>query len=45
MPLLIYNVLEVDINAAVWVGVILIGMALLAMLASAWLRREESDEG
>src|SRR5450432_3730494 len=36
MPLLIYNILERDINAAVWAGVLLIGMALLALLLSQW---------
>jgi len=43
MPLLIYNVLERDIDAAIWAGVILIGMALIALLVSQWLRREETS--
>ncbi len=37
MPLLIYNVIEQDINAAVWTGLILIGLGLLALLLSQWL--------
>ncbi len=41
MPLLIYNVLERDIDAAIWAGVVLIGLALLALLVSQWLRRED----
>lgn len=39
MPLLIYNVLERDLGAALWTGVILVGVALLALLAAGWLRR------
>jgi molybdate transport system permease protein len=42
MPLLIYNVFERDIDAAIWAGVLLIGMALLALVLSHWLRREEA---
>ena len=42
MPLLIYNAFERDINAAIWAGVILIGMALLALLLSQRLRRDEA---
>jgi molybdate transport system permease protein len=42
MPLLIYNVLERDIDAAIWAGVILIGMALLALLISQRLRPDET---
>jgi molybdate transport system permease protein len=37
MPLLVYNVFERDINAAIWTGLLLVGMALLAMLLSHWL--------
>lgn len=44
MPLLIYNVLERNIDAAIWAGVILIGLALLALLISQWLRREDAAE-
>ncbi len=39
MPLLIYNVIERDINAAIWTGVILIGLAALALFVSSWLTR------
>ncbi|HVU11254.1 MAG TPA: ABC transporter permease [Phototrophicaceae bacterium] len=42
MPLLIYNIFDSDINAAVWAGVILVGMALLALLISMWLRRDDT---
>jgi molybdate transport system permease protein len=38
MPLLIYNVLERDLNAAIWTGVILVGLALVALLLAQWLR-------
>ena len=38
MPLLIYNVLERDLNAAIWTGVILIGLATFALLLSQWLK-------
>jgi molybdate transport system permease protein len=44
MPLLIYNVLERDIDAAMLSGVILIGMALLALVVSHWLRRDDSEQ-
>jgi molybdate transport system permease protein len=44
MPLLIYNVLERDIDASILSGVILIGMALLALVVSNWLRREDRHE-
>ena len=44
MPLLIYNILERDINAAIWAGVLLIGLAGLALLLSQWLRREDRNE-
>jgi|FLYN01.1.fsa_nt_gi molybdate transport system permease protein len=37
MPLLVYNVLERDINAAIWTGLLLVGMALGALLLSHWL--------
>ncbi len=42
MPLLIYNIFERNIDAAIWAGVILIGLALLALLLSQWLRREDT---
>lgn len=34
MPLLIYNVIERDIDAAIWTGLILIALALIALLIS-----------
>ena len=34
MPLLIYNIFERDLDAAVWTGLILIGLALMALLVS-----------
>lgn len=37
MPLLIYNVIERDINAAIWTGLILITLALAALVISQWL--------
>ncbi len=37
MPLLVYNVLERDINAAIWTGLLLVLMALGALLLSQWL--------
>lgn len=44
MPLLIYNIIERDLDAALWAGLILVGLALLALLVSQWLaRRGESD--
>ncbi len=44
MPLLIYNVIERDINAAIWTGLILIGLALLALLLSQWLARQTAAD-
>jgi molybdate transport system permease protein len=41
MPLLVYNVLERDINAAIWTGLLLVGVALAALLASHWLSRPD----
>jgi molybdate transport system permease protein len=39
MPLLIYNILERDIDAAVTTGLILVGFALVALLIWQWLSR------
>lgn len=44
MPLLIYNVIERDIDAAIWTGLILVGIALAALLVVGWLRRKEREE-
>lgn len=41
MPLLIYGIFERDIDAAIWAGALLIGMALLALLFSQRLRRDD----
>ncbi|MCC6804399.1 MAG: molybdate ABC transporter permease subunit [Anaerolineae bacterium] len=41
MPLLIYGIFERDLNAAIWAGAILIGMALLALLLSQRLRQDD----
>lgn len=43
MPLLIYNVLERDINASIWTGVILVGLALVALVISQWLARGQPE--
>ena len=39
MPLLVYSIFERDINAAIWTGVLLLGIALVALLFSQWLSR------
>lgn len=44
MPLLVYNVFERDINAAIWTGLILILLALLALLLSQWMMRRDIDK-
>jgi molybdate transport system permease protein len=44
MPLLIYNVLERDIDAALWTGLILVVVALIALSISQWLARKANDE-
>jgi molybdate transport system permease protein len=43
MPLLIYNVIERDINAAIWTGLILITLALAALVISQWLSRSDEE--
>ena len=45
MPLLIYNVIERDINAAIWTGLILIGLALVALLISQFLMSLTPETG
>ncbi|MEL7233461.1 MAG: ABC transporter permease subunit, partial [Chloroflexota bacterium] len=37
MPLYIYSVLERDVDAAVWAGVLLLGVAFVALSVSRWL--------
>lgn len=44
MPLLIYNVIERNINAAIWTGLILIALALMALLLSQWLIRNPYEK-
>lgn len=44
MPLLIYNVIERDINGAIWTGLILVGMALIALLISQWLSQPDHEQ-
>ncbi len=41
MPLFIYNVIERDLGAAMWAGVILIGVALGSLVVAQLLRRGE----
>jgi hypothetical protein len=38
--MLVYREFERDLNAAIWTGVLLVVMALLALLTSQWLLRE-----
>ena len=40
MPLLVYKVFERDIDAAIWTGLLLVGMALAALLFAQWLNRK-----
>lgn len=44
MPLLIYNMLERDIDAAVMTGLILVGLALMALLLWQYLSHVSDDE-
>ena len=39
MTLLVYYVLESNLDAAVWASVILLGLAFVALLLSQWLSR------
>lgn len=41
MPLLVYSVFERDIDAAIWTGLILILLAMVALLLSQWLVRRD----
>jgi molybdate transport system permease protein len=43
MPLLIYNILERDIDAAVTTGLLLVGLALVALLVSQWLGQRPAE--
>lgn len=42
MPLLIYGAIERDIDGALWIGLVLIALALAALLASQWLAPREA---
>lgn len=42
MPLLIYGAIERNIDGALWIGLVLIGLALVALLGSQWLTPRES---
>lgn len=44
MPLLVYSVFERNIDAAIWTGVLLLGVALAALLLSQWLSNSGDDE-
>jgi len=46
MPLLVYGALERDINAALWAGLVLIVLAIIALAAARWLAKRigEGDE-
>lgn len=44
MPLLIYNILERDIDAAIATGVLLVILALIALLLSQWIANRPDDE-
>jgi len=44
MPLLIYNVIERDIDAAILTGLILIFLAVVALLLSQWFGRKAAED-
>ena len=41
MPLLVYSVFERDISAAIWTGLILIILAMIALFLSQWFARTQ----
>jgi ABC-type sulfate transport system permease component len=43
MPLLVYSVFERSIDAAIWTGVLLLGVAVIALLISQWLSHAEEN--
>jgi molybdate transport system permease protein len=43
MPLLVYNILERDIDAAIWTSLILLGLALAALALSQQLARQPAE--
>lgn len=44
MPLLIYGIFERNINAAIWTGLLLVAVALIALLLSQWLIRRTDEQ-
>jgi len=44
MTLFVYNVLETNLDAAIWASLILLGLAFIALLVSQWLSRRGQDE-
>ncbi len=44
MPLLVYNVLERDLSAALWAGVILVIVAMIALVIARTLLQQSHDE-
>lgn len=44
MPLLIYNILERDLDAAIATGVLLVALALIALLLSQWVTNHPTTE-
>jgi len=44
MPLLIYNVFERDVSAAIWTALILVGLAFLVLIAALTLARDHEAE-
>lgn len=44
MPLLIYTLIERDLNAALWTGVLLVGLALAALLAARFIGSDALDD-
>lgn len=43
MPLLVYGALERDLGAALWTGLLLIVMAILALMLARWLSHSDDD--
>ena len=43
MPLLVFSVFERDIDAAIWTGLLLVGMALVALLISQWFLHNQGE--
>ncbi|MGB7340811.1 MAG: ABC transporter permease [Phototrophicaceae bacterium] len=43
MPLLVYSTFERDIDAAIWTGILLIGIAFIALFISRLLTRDTND--